>query len=138
MGELLENYLGRQFATLPDVTVHPEIVYREGREEVRSIDWILVFEDLVVLVEAKATRSPIAARAADTSAHKAYTSTLGNAFKQLGRTLDKIQAGTPEFSHLPSDRPIIGMVATLDPWYIANSFGRAFLPAPAMPTIVAS
>jgi hypothetical protein len=32
----------------------------------------------------------------------------------------------------------MGMVATIDPWYIANSLGRAFLPTPALPTLVAS
>jgi hypothetical protein len=138
LGELLEDYLGRQFGTLPDVAVHPEIVYRQGREELKSIDWFLVFDDLVVFVEVKARRSPLAARAADASAEKEYTATLGKAFKQLGRTFDKIRAGAPEFAHIPTDRPIMGMVATLDPWYIANSLGRAFLPTPALPTIVAS
>jgi hypothetical protein len=29
------------------------------------------------------------------------------------------------------------MVATLDPWYVANSLGRAFLPTPVLPTLVA-
>ena len=29
------------------------------------------------------------------------------------------------------------MIVTLDPWYVANSLGRAFLPAPALPTVVA-
>jgi len=138
LGELLEDYLGRQFTTLPDVTVHPEIVYQEGKQELKSIDKFLVFDDLVVLVEAKARRSPLAARAADASAQAQYKATLGKAFKQLGRTLDKIQDGAPEFAHIPADRTIMGMVATLDPWYIANSFGRDFLPAPDLPTIVAS
>ncbi|WP_328463486.1 hypothetical protein OHA21_38060 [Actinoplanes sp. NBC_00393] len=138
LGELLEDYLGRQFATLPGVTVCPEIVYHEGKKELKSTDKFLVFDDLVVLVEAKARRSPLAARAADASAQRQYTDTLGKAFGQLGRTLAKIHEGAAEFAHLPADRPIIGMVATLDPWYIANSFGRDFLPTPALPTIVAS
>ncbi|MFG1872257.1 hypothetical protein [Micromonospora arborensis] len=138
MGELFEDYLGRQFATLPNVSVHPEIAYKERRQELKSIDWFVVFDDMVVLVEAKATRSPLGARAADTSSQRAYTATLGDAFKQLGRTMEKIRAGLPEFAHIPIDRPIVGMVATLDPWYIANSFGRAFLPTPALPTVVAS
>ncbi|XTZ18261.1 hypothetical protein ACQSSU_13260 [Micromonospora echinospora] len=137
LGELLEDYLGRQFATLPRARVHPEIVYREGRQELKSVDWFIVFDDLVVLIEAKATRSPLATRAADATARESYVRTLGEAFKQLGRTLDKIRSGATEFAHIPADRPIIGMVATLDPWYIANSFGRAFLPAPALPTVVA-
>jgi hypothetical protein len=43
----------------------------------------------------------------------------------------------PSFAHIPTDRPVIGLVATLDPWYIANSFARDFLPAARRPTIVA-
>jgi hypothetical protein len=57
LGELHEDYVGRQFATLPAVSVHPEVVYREGRQEAKSIDWFVVFDDLVLLVETKATRS---------------------------------------------------------------------------------
>ncbi|GLY99853.1 hypothetical protein [Actinoplanes sp. NBRC 103695] len=138
MGELLEDYVGRQFATLPDVTVFPEIAYREGRDNLKSIDKFLVFHDLVVLIEAKAGRSPLAARAADASAQEQYQRTLGKAFKQLDRTLGKVRDRAPEFAHIPDGRPIVGMVATLDPWYIANSFGRDFLPSPGLPTIVAS
>ncbi len=137
LGELHEDYVGRQFATLPAVQVHPEIVYRERKQEAKSIDWFIVFDDLVLLIETKATRSPLAARAADVTVQEAYTRTLGDAFDQLGRTLDKIRAGAPEFAHIPTDRPFIGMVATLDPWYVANSLGRAFLPTPALPTVVA-
>nr|WP_221383109.1 hypothetical protein [Actinoplanes polyasparticus] len=137
LGELHEDYVGRQLATIPGVTVHPEVVYREGRQEAKSIDWFVVFEDLVLLVETKATRSPLAARAADATVQVAYSKTLGEAFGQLGRTLGKIQSRAPQFAHIPADRPIMGMVVTLDPWYVANSFGRAFLPTPALPTAVA-
>jgi hypothetical protein len=62
----------------------------------------------------------------------------GDAFKQLGRTLDMLNKGAPEFAHIPKDRPVIGIVATLDPWYIANSLARDFLPPASLPTIVAS
>jgi hypothetical protein len=137
LGYLHEDYVGRQFATLPDARVYPEIMYREGREQVASTDWFVVFDDLVLLIEAKATRSPLAARAADTTVQDSYIKILGDAFGQLGRTLDKIRAGAPEFSGIPTDRPFIGMVATLDPWYVANSLGRTFLPTPALPTLVA-
>jgi hypothetical protein len=119
------------------VSVHPEVVYRVGKQEAKSIDWFVVFDDLVLLIETKATRSPLAARAADTTVQDAYTRTLGDAFGQIERTLGKIRADAPEFAHIPTDRPFIGMVATLDPWYVANSLGRAFLPTPALPIVVA-
>lgn len=137
LGYLHEDYVGRQFATLPDARVYPEIVYRERKQEAKSIDWFVVFDDLVLLIETKATRSPLAARAADATVQDSYIKTVGEAFGQLGRTLDKIRAGTPEFAGIPTDRPFVGMVATLDPWYFANSLGRTFLPTPALPTVVA-
>ncbi|WP_203818964.1 hypothetical protein [Paractinoplanes ferrugineus] len=137
LGYLHEDYVGRQFATVPDAQVYPEIMYRERKQQVASTDWFVVFDDLVLLIETKATRSPLAARAADITVQDAYGKTLGEAFSQLGRTLDKIRAKAPEFADIPTDRPFIGLVATLDPWYFANSLGRTFLPTPALPTLVA-
>ena len=44
----------------------------------------------------------------------------------------------PAFDHIPKDLPMLGLVATLDPWYMANSMAREFLPATDIPTMVAS
>jgi hypothetical protein len=138
MGELLEDYIGRQLASMPDVEVHPEVTYTERRNVINSVDWIVVFDDLVLLVEAKATRTPAAARAADVTAQGTYQATLGKAFKQINRTYQALQARVPAFDHIPADRPTLGLVATLDPWYVANSMAREFLPATDIPTMVAS
>lgn len=139
MGELFEDYVGRQLNTLPGVTVYPEVKYAEGRNTVLSVDWILVSDDSVLLVEAKATRVPAAARAGESVARESFKGTLGRAFKQIGRTYQAIRAGRPEFAAIPVDRPVHGLVATLDPWYIANSpLARALLPEPAIPTLVTS
>jgi hypothetical protein len=70
MGELLEDYIGRQLASMPSVEVHPEIAYTEKKDVIHSVDWIVVFDDLVLLVECKATRTPAAARAADVTARQ--------------------------------------------------------------------
>jgi hypothetical protein len=138
MGELLEDYLGRQLATLPDTAVYPEVTYKQGKNVVKSVDWIVVFADLVVLVEAKATRAPVGARAAGETAQDTYLRVLGEAFGQVNRTYKALHDRVPEFSHIPKDLPVVGMVGTLDPWYIANSLARSFLPATDLPTIVAS
>lgn len=138
MGELLEDYVGRQLACLPAVEIHPEVSYVERRNTKRSVDWIAVFDDLVLLVEAKATRTPVATRAADVTAQDTYSATLGKAFKQINRTYEALQNRLPEFDHIPRDRPVAGLVATLDPWYMANSEARQFLPETDIPTMVAS
>jgi hypothetical protein len=138
MGELLEDYIGRQLASMPDIELHPEVTYAEKKDVIKSVDWILVFDDLVLLIEAKATRTPAATRAADVTTQSTYQSTLGKAFKQINRTHRALQARVPAFDHIPKDRPILGLVATLDPWYMANSMAREFLPATDVPTMVAS
>jgi hypothetical protein len=138
MGKLLEDYIGRQLASMPGVEVHPEVAYSEKRNVIYSVDWIVVFDNLVLLVEAKATRTPAAARAADVTAQGTYQATLGKAFKQINRTYRALQAKLPAFDHIPMDRPMLGLVATLDPWYMANSMAREFLPATDVPTMVAS
>jgi hypothetical protein len=138
MGELLEDYIGRQLAFLPGVEVHPEVTYTEHKNVIDSVDWIVVFDDLVLLVEAKARRTPAAARAADLTARDTYQATLGKAFKQINRTYRALQAKVPAFDHIPTDRTMLGLVATLDPWYMANSMAREFLPVPDIPTMVAS
>jgi hypothetical protein len=139
MGELFEDYVGRQLHTLPDITVYPEIRYVQGKNTLMGVDWIVVAEDAVLLVEAKATRVPAAARAGQVTAKEAFKRTLGRAFEQINRTYQAIRRGVPEFSAIPADRPILGLVTTLDPWYIANSGpARDLLPGTDIPTLVAS
>ena len=53
LGDLFEQYIGRQLRLLPDVEVHSEVIYCDER---RSVDWIVVFDDLVLLIEVKSTR----------------------------------------------------------------------------------
>jgi hypothetical protein len=138
LGELLEDYTGRQLATLPDAHVTPEVKYTKKKQEFKSVDWIVVFKDLVLLVEAKATRAPAGTRAGDNEASNTYARVLGEAFTQLNRDHKAILDGASHFDFIPKDRPIMGMVATLDPWYIANSLARPFMPTTNLPIAVAS
>jgi hypothetical protein len=92
----------------------------------------------VLLVEVKARRAAAATRAASVSAAEDYHQTLGKAFKQINRSYQALRRAVPEFAHVPKDRPVLGLVATLDPWYLANSFARDFLPTTDIGTMVAS
>ena len=53
LGHLFEQYIGRQLGLRPDAEVIPEIICgpRAGRR--KTVDWIVVFSDLVLLVEVK-------------------------------------------------------------------------------------
>ena len=138
MGHLFEDYVGRQLQTLPNVAVYPEIQYNQRKEELTGVDWIVVAKDAVLLVEAKATRVPAAARAGQSIIKDTLERTLGKAFKQINRTYQAIRGGVSEFSAIPTDRPFLGLVTTLDHWHFANSrLARNLLPEPAIPTLVA-
>lgn len=139
LGYLFEDYVGRQFATVPGVSVEPEVEYHRSKDRMDTTDWFIVLDDVVLLVEAKAGILPAAGRAGDNSLTTMMTRTVGKGIKQINRTHALIQSGAPEVAHIPNDRPILGIVATLDPWYMANSFfGRKVLPACDVPVSVCS
>jgi hypothetical protein len=56
LGELFEQYVGRHLRLLSDADVHPEVVYIVKGNVKKSVDWIVVFDDLVLLVEVKSVR----------------------------------------------------------------------------------
>ncbi|ROR33848.1 hypothetical protein [Kitasatospora cineracea] len=57
VGRLFERYVGRQLALIPDAEVHPEIVVKLSKNQSKkTIDFFVVFPDLVLLVEVKSTR----------------------------------------------------------------------------------
>ncbi|MGY0231983.1 hypothetical protein [Longispora urticae] len=138
MGELFEDYVGRQLRHLPDAVVHAEISYRSGKNTVDGVDWIVVFDNLVLLVEAKATRASASVRAGDRTATEPYQRILGKGFNQINRMHRAILAGAPELAHIPTDRPFLGLVSTLDAWPAANNLARPGLPDTDVPTMVAS
>lgn len=139
LGELFEDYIGRQLRTLPGATVHSEIKYGPKKVKGDSIDWIVVFPDLVVLVEAKAKRFVAAARAGAANAQPAIAEPLNDALTQIDRTYQAINDGASEFAHIPTDRPFLGLVATLDSAYMANSpVARDFLHQAQISTLVGS
>ncbi|HUP68582.1 MAG TPA: hypothetical protein VM142_02085 [Acidimicrobiales bacterium] len=138
LGITFETYIARQLDQLDDVAVVPEIEYEDGR---RSVDWFLVFGEVVVFVEAKITRLTESARLGTSTLGQDLDRTIGEAFEQIGRSLGLVQAAHPAFSAIPSDRPHVGLVITLEPYWMANSLQTRSLmtkPPPDIPTLVAS
>jgi hypothetical protein len=76
LGKLFEAYVGRHLHLLPDAEVHSEIPYRKPKKQWgKSVDWIVIFPDVVLLVEAKAKRSTQALRSGDEGAAAALQQT---------------------------------------------------------------
>jgi len=55
VGDLFQQYVGRLLSTIPDAQVYAEIVYAKGQNW--SVDWIVVCDNVILLVEVKAARS---------------------------------------------------------------------------------
>jgi hypothetical protein len=136
VGVLCQDYVGRQLRLIPGAEVLPEIFYDDDQ---RSVDWFVVFENLVVLVEVKATRMTHLGRMGANKLSDDLDRCIGKAFKQVRRTEKLLEDRHPAFAEIPAERPRIAIVGTLEPYWAANSpFVAEFLPEPTIPTTVAS
>lgn len=130
VGELFEAYVGRQLGEMNGAELLPEVAFDGDR----SVDWFLMFPHLTVLVEAKSTRLTQEARMGKPRLVDDVERSVGRAFRQLRTSHDLIRAGHPAFADIPADRPIVGLVVTLEPYYLVNNpLIRDVLPNPGMP-----
>jgi Holliday junction resolvase-like predicted endonuclease len=138
VGQLFEAYVGRQLQLLRGATVHPAITYhRDRRQRCESVDWIVVFDNVILLVEVKSTRPTQAIRAGDAAAAAALQKRLAKAFRQINTTAEQIRGRHQAFASIPHDRPIVGLVVTLEPFHVINSWPfRQWLPASPDPVYV--
>ena len=136
IGLVCQDYVGRQLGLIPNAIVLPEIGYDDDQ---LSVDWFVVLDDLVLLVEVKSTRMSHLARMGGNKLKGDINRSLGKAYKQVRRTHDLLAAGHAAFAEIPTDRPRIAIIVTLKPYWAANSpFIAEFLPEPTIPTSVAS
>ncbi|MFE1190118.1 nuclease-related domain-containing protein [[Kitasatospora] papulosa] len=141
VGHLFERYVGRQLALLTDADVHPEVEYKLPRKQKgKSVDWIVVFPDLVLLVEVKSTRPGEALRLGAENFTTILDGQFRKAFKQVDNSADRIRSGAhPEFDHIPRDRPMVGMVVTAEQFHQINTpEHRSELPSTSVPVTVTS
>lgn len=137
LGHLAEHYVGRQLALVPDAELHGEIIY--GRSNSKSIDWFLVLPKVVVLIEVKSARLGTVHRAGGDGLDDSVAGLLNRAVGQLDRTLAEIRARAMEFANIPDDRPLMNMIVTTEPFYLANTpWARDLINEPSIPTVVAS
>ena len=114
VGTLFEDYVVRQARQLPIESVDPEIEYSGGK----TTDAILVWPDFILVVEAKATRLSQESRMGGATLRGELDRTLGRALEQIEQTAKLIKDREPAVAHIPSDRPIDGLVVTLEPYYV--------------------
>ncbi|MFC8454794.1 hypothetical protein [Kitasatospora sp. NPDC057223] len=120
-GYLFEEYVGRQLRLLRNAEVLPEIHYTVKRQVHHGVDWIVVFDDLVLLVEVKAAMPTERAGLGISYGLEETARKIGKAYQQISRTEELIASGRPEFAAVPTDRPRHGLVVTLEPFHIVNA-----------------
>ncbi|MER8188157.1 hypothetical protein [Kitasatospora sp. NPDC094015] len=136
-GYLFEQYIGRQLRLLPDAAVLPEITYTVRKQKLESVDWIVVFDDLVLLVEVKAAMPTENAHLGLADGVEESVAKIGRAYRQINKTESLIAGRHPAFAQIPTDRPRHGIIVTLEPFHTTNTpLPIPGLPAPALFTTV--
>ncbi|MFE1455736.1 hypothetical protein ACFW7K_12155 [Streptomyces sp. NPDC058735] len=97
-GYLFEEYVGRQLRLIPDADVVSEITYRVKRNELQSVDWIVVFDDLVLLVEVKSMMPTENARLGLELGVAETDSKLARAYRQVNAASAQIDQRHPAFA----------------------------------------
>lgn len=140
LGRLFEQYVARQLSLLTDATVHPEIPYKISKKETgKSVDWIVVFPNLVLLIEVKSYRPTAALRLGSENFTDILAARPGDAFEQIRKTDRLIADNHPAFAEIPHDLPRRGMVVTMEPFHLINTVElRAKIPDIGIPVTVTS
>ncbi|OZF25768.1 hypothetical protein CH296_27080 [Rhodococcus sp. 14-2496-1d] len=123
LGKSFELYIGQQLALLERVgaVIHPEIVYgRHGG--MKTVDYFVVLDEVVVLVEVKLFKATAPARAGVTAGLEALVHKVQRARRQIDKTAALLRAGTPELADIPTDRPLRGLVVTSEPLHSIDTF----------------
>lgn len=120
VGTFLEAYVGRQLE-LSGGQVAPAAEYRRSGAKAETVDWSVVFNDVVFLVEVKSVRPTEPVRVGDSAAATELTRMLSKAIKQVNTTTKMVLERHPALGHIPNDRPVVGLVVTLEPFHTVNS-----------------
>lgn len=132
LGLLFEHYIGRQLKLIDSAEVHPEIVFSKDGGK-KSTDWFVVLPGVVMLVEVKSKRISPGARAGDPTLIDTYDGALGEGRDQLTRTVAKLSERHPAFNHIPTDRPVVALIVTAEPFYSAGAYLMDHSDGPTIP-----
>lgn len=140
LGARVEAYVGRQLRHSGELHVVSEFHWNKNRHgQVASSDWFIITPQATILVECKSARTNPTQRSGSQRGFHATAETLRKAYAQLDANANEIQTRNPAFNHVPSDRMLIGLVVTAEPFYMANSPEmREMLPKTQIPVLTAS
>jgi hypothetical protein len=136
LGHLFEQYIGRQLRLLPGAEVLGEVTYGPPSTSRKTVDWVVVLPEMVLLVEVKSVIPTEPVRLGTPEAAAAVLGKLGKAFRQIDATAQLITDRHPALAAVPDGLPVLGLAVTLEPFHIANA-GFDPLPATRTPVTVA-
>lgn len=137
LGAMFQAYVGSHLSLLRHAEIQSEITY--GRHGERTVDFFIITPEVVVLLEVKAARPILATRLGEAAGDDDTAKKVGYAFTQIDRTARLIDQAHPAVAHIPSDRPLRGLVVTLEPFYLVNTpFYDDIFSRPSISTTVAS
>ncbi len=139
LGAMFEHYVGRQLGQLAGARLVAEVTY--GKPEQRTVDWFVVLEDLVLLVEVKAPRLTAGARHGGAGLEAELERTIGKSRRQIDRTAELLASARPELTAagVPTGLTVRGLIVTLEPYHLVQSpLIEPLLPTVTTPTTVAS
>lgn len=123
LGTVFQHYTGRQLALVAgERQVLPEVAYGTRRTRVDSCDWFLDLPDMLVLIECKA-RQPIESfRVGGADWMNSIEGTINRGIKQLNRSNCDIDVISAACNQIDSTKPRVGLVVTLEPFYLAQNW----------------
>jgi hypothetical protein len=121
LGDVFEAYVGDQLRLMKSVQVLDQVRFTSKGSQASSCDWIVVTDEVVVLVEVKCARPTLDYRTGGEEGLADAAKKLGEAVSQLERTAKMIEDRDPAFAHIPGDRPVRGVIVTLEPFYLRQT-----------------
>lgn len=132
MGDAFEAYVGVQLSQLEHVDVFGEIPF--GKDSM-SCDYLLVASECILLIECKSGRPDVGSRLGE---EESALDKIKKAVAQLETTAQLIRDRNPSFRNIPNDRPLVGLIVTLEPHYVVETWSEDILWSPHIPIVDAT
>jgi hypothetical protein len=117
LGDVFEAYVGDQLRLIGAATVLEQVRFVSNGSDAASCDWLVVTDDVLMLVEVKCARPTIDYRTGDPAGLEDTARKLGDAVGQLEDTAKLLAQNHPAFDNVPKHLPIRGLIVTLEPFY---------------------
>lgn len=136
LGQRFEQYVGELIRNAaPELLA--EIAYGKGGGQ-KSVDWIWIGPEAIVLVECKSAGLSIDSIAGGGRFPEIVQRSIVHARRQIDRTAAAMKSNASGFETLPTDRPVYGLVVTSDPFFMANAGVEEYGSSGTTPTLVAT